>query len=122
MPPRRPVRVLPVGGEAAVTGRTDGNYRIHWEGVGVNRLHLYMNRDPRQHMNCRQTVPNSSIPEAEWHRVSTMTTTDPWAQYNELNRWEKSGYGFIRNVHLYREFHPGQWSRVDRDGKRIIDA
>jgi hypothetical protein len=124
VPPRRPVLILPMGAPTERLTRmpvpkTAGNYRVHWEGVGTSRLHLYMNADPMSCTNCRQNVPNSSIPEADWHPVHSMTTADPWEQYDQLKRWELNGYGFVRNVRLTREIHPAQWVEVDRKDERI---
>lgn len=90
-------------------------YRITWEGVGTDRLWLYMDHDPRAHTTFKQTVPNASIPEADWRPVTTESTDDPWQMYNQMRRWELSGYGFIRNVKLLRYAHDGwkQWTGVE---------
>lgn len=46
-------------------------YRLSWESVRLNALWKYSNADPTFYKNTTQIVPNSQIPDEDWHPVSS---------------------------------------------------
>lgn len=87
-------------------------YRLSFELVNQGALRKYSDADPTFYKGTTQTVPNSQIPDEDWHPVSK-ETGDPWQQYHQLRKWEKSDTGFVRNVVLEQaEVEPTQWEPV----------
>lgn len=74
-------------------------YRLSWEMVGSTKLSKYCNADPLIYSNTTQTVPNSKIPDEDWHAVSK-ETDNPWDQYYTLKSWADQDREFVRNVKL----------------------
>lgn len=87
-------------------------YRLSWEMVGVQHLHLYCNADPRHYSNVTQIVPNSAIPDEHWHKVSR-ETDDPWGQRDALRAWAAADIEFVRNVVLEKMVSEPAWSVVE---------
>lgn len=88
-----------------------GHYRLSWEMVAPQLMHKYCNADPMMYKNVTQVVPNSQIPDEDWHRVEN-ESSDPWDQYNTLKRWAEEGAEPIRNVKLERQISEPRWEEV----------
>ncbi|HJR04377.1 MAG TPA: hypothetical protein VKA83_22235 [Methylomirabilota bacterium] len=86
-------------------------YRLSFEVVGQQHLHLYSDADPRMYSDTNQVVPNSEIPDEHWHKVSR-ETDDPWSQYNTLRAWAAADAQFVRNVVLEKATSAPTWERV----------
>jgi hypothetical protein len=56
-------------------------YRVLFETVHTSALRKYCNADPVMFRNTTQTVPNSQIPDEDWHPVEGRATDSPWQQY-----------------------------------------
>jgi hypothetical protein len=91
-------------------------YRVRFETVSQSALRKYCNADPVYYSNVTQTVPNSQIPDEDWHEVIGHETGDPWQQYSQLVAWETADEQFIRNVRLERLVSEPQWETVRRFG------
>ena len=46
------------------------HYKLTWEMVAVTKLGKYSNADPMVYAHTTQTVPNSQIPDEDWHEKS----------------------------------------------------
>lgn len=88
-------------------------YRVRFETVSQQALRKYSNADPLMYKNTTQTVPNSQIPDEDWHEVTGHETDNPWAQYNQLRKWDAEDREFIRNVRLERLVSGPGWEAVD---------
>lgn len=88
-------------------------YRISWESVLLDKLHLYADADPALYKNTRQVVPNSAIPDEHWQPVSR-ETDNPWQQYDTLKRWADADTGYVRNVRLEQMVSEPKWREVTR--------
>lgn len=86
-------------------------YRLSWEMVSANLMHKYCNADPMLYKNVTQVVPNSEIPDADWHDVQN-ESSDPWDQYNTLKKWAEEGTEPIRNVKLEKRIDEPRWEEV----------
>lgn len=78
-------------------------YRLSWEVVDLDKMHLYMNADPRFYKNCTKLVSNADIPDEHWHKVVKVKETkeeDMTGQYETLKKWADEDTDFIRNVKL----------------------
>lgn len=51
-------------------------YRISFETVKQSRLRNYCNADPAFYKNTSQVIPNSQVPDEDWHFI-TRETDDP---------------------------------------------
>jgi hypothetical protein len=91
-------------------------YRVRFEVVGQQALRKYSNADPLLYKNTTQTVPNSQIPDEDWHEVTGHETDNPWQQYNQLRKWESEDTGFVRNVRLEKLASEPKWEAVDDRG------
>lgn len=89
-------------------------YRVLFETVNQAALGMYSNADPLMYSNTTQTVPNSQIPDEDWHPVEGNATDNPWQQYNQLRQWEAEDREFIRNVRLQKMTRDPQWEEVER--------
>jgi hypothetical protein len=89
-------------------------YRILFEGVGTSSLPPYMSADPRLDYEAVQTVPNSRIPERDWHPIETIETDDPWGQFDQLKGWADADIGFVRNVRVEKLVtrNPYTWTPI----------
>ncbi len=85
-------------------------YRIRFEVVHQSALRKYCNADPLMFKNTTQTVPNSQIPDEDWHEVITEGTDNPWSQYNQLRKWQAEDREFVRTVRLDRLVSEPQWA------------
>ena len=86
-------------------------YRLSWETIDTNHLFKYCNADPIFYSNTQQTVPNSLIPDEEWHAVSK-ETDDPWDQFRQLKQWADEDREFIRKVKLEVQVTQPVWEEV----------
>ena len=86
-------------------------YRITWEMVNQAALPKYFNADPRFYSNATQIIPNSRIPDEDWHEIRR-ETTDPWDQYRQLKAWADAGEQFVRNVRLEKATTEPVWVPV----------
>lgn len=86
-------------------------YKITFETVNQDSLVKYCNADPRFFKNVTQTVPNSEIPDEDWHTVET-TTEDPWDQHNQLVVWDMQDKEFVRNIQLYEQVREPEWRKL----------
>jgi hypothetical protein len=73
-------------------------YRVRFETVSISELHKYCNADPRFYKNVTQLVPNSQIPDEDWHEVLGHETDNPWDQFNNLMTWVLADREFVRKV------------------------
>ncbi len=89
-------------------------YRVLFEVVSQSALRKYSNADPVMYKNTTQTVPNSQIPDEDWHEVEGRATDNPWQQYNQLRKWEAEDREFVRNVRLQRMISQPEWAEVTR--------
>lgn len=89
-----------------------GIYRVLFETVNQSALRKYCNADPVMFKNTTQTVPNSQIPDEDWHEVTGRETDNPWQQYNQLRQWEAADEQFVRNVRLERMAGEPRWEAV----------
>ena len=87
-------------------------YRLSWETVKQVALVKYCDADPTFYKNVTQTVPNSQIPDEDWHEVQR-ETDNPWDQYRRLRQWAAEDREFVRNVRLERMASEPQWVPVD---------
>jgi hypothetical protein len=87
-------------------------YRVRFETVGQGALRKYCNADPVMYKNVTQTVPNSQIPDEDWHEVTGHETDNPWQQYNQLRAWDAADKEFIRNVRLEKLVSDPEWEPV----------
>jgi hypothetical protein len=87
-------------------------YRIRFQLVGSENLHKYSNADPLTHENTRQTVPNSQIPDEDWHEVTGHETDNPWDQYNQLKEWDAADREFVRHIRLEKQVSEPRWELV----------
>lgn len=85
--------------------------------VSVHLMAKYCNADPAHYKNVTQIVPNSQIPDEDWHPVSRETTT-PWDQYNTLKMWAEDGTEPIRKVRLERLVGEPVWEYVTEDDEK----
>lgn len=97
-----------------MTGSTAEVYRVLFETVNQGALRKYCNADPVMYKNTTQLVPNSQIPDEDWHEVTGRATDNPWQQYNQLRQWEAEDREFIRNVRLQKMTSEPQWEEVER--------
>lgn len=88
-------------------------YRLSWETVGVSKLWMFSDADPRSYKNTTQIVPNSQIPDGYWHAVSK-EDSNPWQQYNQLKEWADQDREFIRNVRLEESVSEPEWREVEQ--------
>lgn len=86
-------------------------YHLSWEMVRPNNLFKYCNADPMVYSNIRQIVPNSQIPDEDWHLVSR-ETDDPWDQYKTLKAWSEADIEFVRKIKLEIQISSPQWREV----------
>jgi hypothetical protein len=111
--------MTPTAASADATGGaavTDSEiYRVLFEVVNQSALRKYSNADPVMYKNTTQTVPNSQIPDEDWHAVEGRATDNPWQQYNQLRKWEDEDREFVRNVRLQKMTSEPQWEEVRRD-------
>lgn len=91
-------------------------YRVRFEVVGQQALRKYSNADPLLYKNTTQTVPNSQIPDEDWHEVTGHETDNPWQQYNQLRAWEAADREFVRNVRLEKLVSEPRWEAVNDRG------
>lgn len=91
-------------------------FRVRFETVAQGALRKYCNADPVLYKNVTQTVPNSQIPDEDWHEVTGHETDNPWQQYNQLVAWETQDREFIRNVRLEQLVSEPKWELVQRFG------
>jgi hypothetical protein len=91
-------------------------YRVRFEAVGQSALRKYCNADPAMFKNTTQTVPNSQIPDEDWHEVTGHETDNPWQQYNQLRKWESEDREFVRKVRLEQLVSGPQWELVNDRG------
>ena len=89
-------------------------YRILFETVWSGNLKKYMNADPAFYSHVTQTVPNSQIPDEDWHEV-IKETDNPWQQFSTLSLWAAQDKEFIRNVRLERLVRQPEWQPVSRE-------
>ena len=89
-------------------------YRVLFETVNLPALRKYCNADPAMFKNTTQTVPNSQIPDEDWHPVQGRATDNPWQQYSQLRQWEAQDREFVRNVRLEKMISEPQWEEVKR--------
>lgn len=62
-----------------------------------------------------ETLPTKSeIPEERWTKTS-METSDPWQQYDQMRQWESSDEHNVRNVRLFRLASLPVWEEVQPD-------
>jgi hypothetical protein len=87
-------------------------YRVLFETVNLPALRKYCNADPALFKNTTQTVPNSQIPDEDWHPVEGRATDSPWQQYNQLRQWEAGDREFVRNVRLEKMASAPIWEEV----------
>jgi hypothetical protein len=92
-------------------------YRLSWEMVDVHRIYQYYNADPALYSGVQQMVPNSRIPDRDWHAISK-ETDNPWDQYNTLREWEAADKEFVRNVKLEQQVASPVWVEIRPEGKR----
>lgn len=91
-------------------------YRVRFETVYSDALRKYSNADPAMYKNTTQTVPNSQIPDEDWHEVTGHETDNPWQQYNQLRAWEAADKEFVRNVRLEKLASEPKWEPVNDRG------
>ena len=91
-------------------------YRVRFESVDQHALRKYSNADPLLYKNTTQTVPNSQIPDEDWHEVAGHETDNPWQQYNQLRAWEAADREFVRNVRLEKLVPERRWEPVSDRG------
>lgn len=89
-------------------------YRVLFETVRQDALRKYANADPAMFKNTTQTVPNSQIPDEDWHEVTGNATDNPWQQYNQLRKWVAEDREFVRNVRLQRMVSEPEWAEAGR--------
>lgn len=99
--------------DEATPGRPLEIYRVRFEAVSQQALRKYSNADPLMYKNTTQTVPNSQIPDEDWHEVTGHETDNPWQQYNQLRQWADADREFIRNVRLERLASEPRWEAVN---------
>ncbi len=86
-------------------------YKIVFETVHLNHLHLYCNADPRWYTHTTQTVPNSQIPDEHWYKVERESTQGSiLSQYNTLKEWEAADKEFVRNIHIFKLVSDPVWT------------
>jgi hypothetical protein len=95
-------------------------YRVLFETVNQSALSKYCNADPVMFKNTTQMVPNSLIPDEDWHPVEGRATDNPWQQYNQLRLWEAEDREFIRNVRLQKMTSEPQWEEMPRELRRDV--
>lgn len=111
-----PEVTAPGAGTPAATAPGLQIYRVRFEVVGQTALRKYSNADPLLYKNTTQTVPNSQIPDEDWHEVTGHETDNPWQQYNQLRKWVAEDQGFVRNVRLEKLVSEPRWEAVDDRG------
>jgi hypothetical protein len=89
-------------------------YRVLFETVNTSALHKYCNANPVMFENTTQTVPNSQIPDEDWHPVEGRATDNPWQQYSQLRQWVREDREFVRNVRLQKMTSEPEWAEVER--------
>lgn len=89
-------------------------WKLTWEVVGMNHLHLFCDADPLYYAHTAQTVPNSEIPDMYWMPVSR---EDTWESINEqyirLKQWADADKEFVRNVQLWELEEEPKWKKVN---------
>lgn len=90
----------------------DEVYRIRFEVVNQVALAKYCNANPAFYKHVTQVVPNSQIPDEDWHEVITPATTSPWQQFRQLRQWDSEDREFVRNVRLEKMVNEPQWEEV----------
>ena len=92
-------------------------YKLSWEMVRVTKLGKYSNADPMYYSNTTQTVPNSQIPDEDWHLVSKEfdehELEERRNQYETLKSWSDADKDFVRNVKLWRMPGEPEWEQID---------
>jgi hypothetical protein len=86
-----------------------GTYRIKFETVSQDCLKKYCNYDPGLYSGTIQLVPNSQIPDEDWHEVAGRETGDPWRQYGQLKQWADQDREFVRNIRLEKMVSGPEW-------------
>ena len=88
-------------------------YRVRFEVVNQSALRKYSNADPLLYKNTTQIVPNSQIPDEDWHEVTGRETDSPWSQYDQLRAWEADDREFVRRVRLEKMAAEPEWVTAD---------
>lgn len=88
-------------------------YKLSFEIVGQQFLHLYCNADPRFYTHTTQTVPNSQIPDEHWSVVTREGEDNILDQYRTLKSWEEADKEFVRNVTLFKSVSDPAWEKVE---------
>ena len=89
------------------------HYKLTWEMVAVTKLGKYSNADPMVYAHTTQTVPNSQIPDEDWHEKSVEFIGDERLdQYRQLKEWADADEQFVRNVRLHRLVGEPRWEEV----------
>lgn len=86
-------------------------YKLSFQTVKQGELYKYCNANPYFYKNVTQTVPNSQIPDEDWHTV-TKETDNPWDQARRLKIWADSDKEFVRNIKLEKMISEPQWEEV----------
>lgn len=89
------------------------DYRLTFEMVAPQLLHKYCNVDPRFYSNVTQTVPNSQVPDEDWHEVERVGERESISnQFDTLKEWADADKEFVRNPKMYRLVSEPKWEEV----------
>jgi hypothetical protein len=89
-------------------------YRVVYQTVTRRHLVKYCDVDPASSRRVTQTVPNSEIPDEDWHDVAGRPTDFPWGDFLLFRQWEQKDREFVRHVRLERlVVTEPQWQACD---------